>query len=167
MRGIQDPISASKLLVDHALSRFSTDNLSCMVVRFDKDAILQSQKDKDVGVEPDNAPPRVSEVDKIVSDAKQKIADGSAEPVGISATNSGRGHDPIPIEEGEFTPTTLDGSVEEEPGAVLSTDSPEVTPNKEKLESETALQQAKADAQGRSKHVSPPLSAAPDQKPIP
>lgn len=165
VRGIQDPVSASKLLVDHALGRFSTDNLSCMVVRFDKEAILQNQKDKDVGVEPDNSPPRVSEVDKIVSDAKQKIADGGVEPVGVSATNSGRGHDPIPIEEGDFTPTTLDGPVEEEPNAVPDNDSPEVVPNKEKSENAAALQQAKAEAQEQGKHTSTAPSTAPDQTP--
>ncbi|KAF4119759.1 hypothetical protein GMORB2_4425 [Geosmithia morbida] len=31
VRDMHDPVAASKLLVDHALSRFSTDNLSCMV----------------------------------------------------------------------------------------------------------------------------------------
>lgn len=35
MREIDDPVEASKLLVDHALNRFSTDNLSCMIVRLD------------------------------------------------------------------------------------------------------------------------------------
>jgi len=33
VRTIQDPQDASKTLVDHALARFSTDNLSCMIVR--------------------------------------------------------------------------------------------------------------------------------------
>jgi protein phosphatase PTC1 len=32
---VYDPQEASKILVDHALSRFSTDNLSCMIVRLD------------------------------------------------------------------------------------------------------------------------------------
>ncbi|EEH15747.1 hypothetical protein PABG_05834 [Paracoccidioides brasiliensis Pb03] len=39
VRGTEDPQVASKILVDHALSRFSTDNLSCMIVRFDTKAI--------------------------------------------------------------------------------------------------------------------------------
>ncbi|OAX81375.1 hypothetical protein ACJ72_04288 [Emergomyces africanus] len=39
IRGTEDPQLASKILVDHALSRFSTDNLSCMIVRFDTKAI--------------------------------------------------------------------------------------------------------------------------------
>ncbi|KAF3930644.1 hypothetical protein ABW19_dt0206222 [Dactylella cylindrospora] len=36
IRNIHDPQEASKALVDHALARFSTDNLSCMIVRLDK-----------------------------------------------------------------------------------------------------------------------------------
>jgi len=32
---VDDPQEASKILVDHALSRFSSDNLSCMIVRLD------------------------------------------------------------------------------------------------------------------------------------
>ena len=32
---MDDPAAASRLLVDHALNRFSTDNLSCMIVRID------------------------------------------------------------------------------------------------------------------------------------
>ncbi|EDN05880.1 protein phosphatase 2C [Histoplasma capsulatum] len=42
IRGTEDPQLASKILVDHALSRFSTDNLSCMIVRFDTKAIQQA-----------------------------------------------------------------------------------------------------------------------------
>jgi protein phosphatase PTC1 len=129
VRGIQDPVVASKTLVDHALSRFSTDNLSCMVVRFEKEATIQSQNNRDVGVEADNnnGSTKVSEVDKLVNETKQKIADGSAPAVGVSPSNSGRGHDPIPVnsnssgsnEEGEFVPTSLDGAVlEEEPSAI-------------------------------------------------
>lgn len=35
VRHIDDPQEASKILVDHALQRFSSDNLSCMIVRLD------------------------------------------------------------------------------------------------------------------------------------
>ncbi|EGE80973.1 hypothetical protein RJZ56_004766 [Blastomyces dermatitidis] len=42
IRGTEDPQLASKILVDHALSRFSTDNLSCMIVRFDTKAIQEA-----------------------------------------------------------------------------------------------------------------------------
>lgn len=134
MRDIQEPVIAAKKLVDHALSRFSTDNLSCMIVRFDKQALLENQNNKDsaIGVEGDatTAAGTVTETEKIVTATKQKIAEGSTPAVGISASNFGRGHDPTPIEDGEkkpFVPTTIEGSVEEEP--VVLCDSPEATPD--------------------------------------
>lgn len=108
--------------MDHALARFSTDNLSCMIVRFDKDALVESQANRAsrLGVEGDSVPSgsKISETEKIVGAAKKQIADGGP-AVGVSASNSGRGHDPIPAlddESGEsFTPTAIEGSVEEEP----------------------------------------------------
>ncbi|KAK3904249.1 protein phosphatase 2C-like protein 1 [Staphylotrichum tortipilum] len=130
VRNVQDPTTAAKLLVDHALARFSTDNLSCMIVRFDKQALLENQtnKDKAIGVEGDaaTAAGKVSEAEKIVSATKAKIADGASSPVGVSASNSGKGHEPaLPAgaEEGAdkekgFTPTVLEGPVEEEPAAM-------------------------------------------------
>lgn len=119
IRDVKDPIAASKLLVDHALSRFSTDNLSCMVVRFEKEALIQHQHNKDLGVEAEKGTARVSEVDKLVGETKAKIADGSAPAVGVSPSNSGRGHEPIPVGEEEFVPTQLDGAVlEEEPASI-------------------------------------------------
>ncbi|CAM1510021.1 Fc.00g003560.m01.CDS01 [Cosmosporella sp. VM-42] len=142
VRGVQDPSSASKLLVDHALNRFSTDNLSCMIVRFDREALLQNQK-QDVGVETDGGS-TVSEADKIISETKQKIADGTVPPTGISASNSGRGHDPIPTKDGEFVPTSLDEAVEEEPGPIEDSDSPEVTPGAEKVAAELRIPESKA-----------------------
>lgn len=36
IRNISDPQAAAQALVDYSLSQFSSDNLSCMVVRFDK-----------------------------------------------------------------------------------------------------------------------------------
>ncbi|EAA27462.1 hypothetical protein GE21DRAFT_4762 [Neurospora crassa] len=134
VRDIQEPVIAAKKLVDHALSRFSTDNLSCMIVRFDKQALLENQNNKDsaIGVEGDatTAAGTVTESEKIVTATKQKIAEGSTPAVGISASNFGRGHDPTPLEDGEkkpFVPTTIEGSVEEEP--VVLSDSPEATPD--------------------------------------
>jgi len=35
VKNIDDPQEASKILVDHALQKFSSDNLSCMIVRLD------------------------------------------------------------------------------------------------------------------------------------
>lgn len=134
VREIQDPVVAAKYLVDHALSRFSTDNLSCMIVRFDKTALMKSQNTKDgsIGVEGDAAEAggRISEAEKIVNSTRQKIAEGDTTSVGISASNSGKGHDPAPIEDGEgFKKTTLDGPVEEEPAAIdeSDSDSPDAT----------------------------------------
>jgi len=110
------------VLVDYALNRFSTDNLSCMIVRFDKEALIESQQSKDIGVEGDQslASAQVSEAEKIVRDTKQSIAEGATLAVGVSASNSGRGHDAVVVE-GAFKPTTLDGSVEEEPSSLDET----------------------------------------------
>ncbi|KJZ76251.1 hypothetical protein HIM_04333 [Hirsutella minnesotensis 3608] len=113
VRNIQDPSTASKLLVDHALSRFSTDNLSCMIVRFDKEAASQSLNEKQ-SPESSGDAARVSEVEKIVMDTKQKIADGTSQAVGVSASNSGRGYDLVASDGPDFRPTALDDKVEEE-----------------------------------------------------
>ncbi|WQF75158.1 Putative PPM-type phosphatase, divalent cation binding, protein phosphatase 2C family [Colletotrichum destructivum] len=132
VRNVEDPVEASKLLVDHALNRFSTDNLSCMIVRLDKEALLESQNDKEnaIGVErPPANPAKVSEAEKIIRETKQKIAEGGAPAVGVSASNSGRGHDPASIDNGDFKPTTLDGTLEEEPGPIDDGDSPEIEPD--------------------------------------
>ncbi|KAI0527738.1 phosphatase 2C-like domain-containing protein [Xylaria bambusicola] len=123
IRDKPDPVAASKLLVDHALARFSTDNLSCMIIRFDKAALLdQNNKDRHIGVEGDSTGEsgKVSEADKIVSSTKQKIAEGDTPAVGISASNSGRGRDPTPIDDGgeTFKPTIIKESVEEEPSSI-------------------------------------------------
>jgi protein phosphatase PTC1 len=162
VRNIHDPVSAAKLLVDHALARFSTDNLSCMVVRFDRQALLDNQnKDNPIGVEGDvlTATGKVSEADKILNATKQKIAESGAPAVGVSASNSGRGHDPAPIQDDEakagsesttaFTPTTIEGSVEEEP-STLDSDTPD-TPDDDTtptVEVDTLKDEKKKDSGG-------------------
>lgn len=93
-----------------------------MVVRFDKDALRDSQNNREnpIGVEADPASTsgKVSEVEKIVGVVRKQIAEGGS-AVGVSASNSGRGHDPIhpDNEDGDssFTPTAIEGSLEEEP----------------------------------------------------
>lgn len=103
-----------------------------MIVRLDKEALLESQNDKDnaIGVErPPPNPAKVSEADKIIRETKQKIAEGDTPAIGVSASNSGRGHDPASIDNGDFKPTTLDGTLEEEPGPIDEKDSPEVAPD--------------------------------------
>ncbi|KAI3336358.1 protein serine/threonine phosphatase 2C [Xylariaceae sp. AK1471] len=131
IRDNSDPVAASKLLVDHALTRFSTDNLSCMIIRFDKAALLdQNNKDRPIGVEGDSTggAGKVTEAEKIVSSTKQKIAEGDVPAVGVSASNSGRGHDPTPIDDADtFKPTIIKESVEEEPASIENVDAPEVS----------------------------------------
>jgi protein phosphatase PTC1 len=73
IRNITDPQEASKLLVDHALARFSTDNLSVMIVRFDPKK-LQSNTASDIGIASDPATKSkgaVSEVEMIVGEARR------------------------------------------------------------------------------------------------
>lgn len=129
IRETEDPAIAARHLVDHALNRFSTDNLSCMVVRFDKAALLESQNDKEnpIGVEQVAQTGRVSEAEKIVRDTEQKIAEGGVPAVGVSGANNARGRDSAPAPappvaaveagSGDFKPTALDDTPEEEPSA--------------------------------------------------
>ena len=73
IRNVNDPQEASKLLVDHALARFSTDNLSVMIVRFDSRK-LQSNTATDIGIASDPATKSkgaVSEVEMIVGEARR------------------------------------------------------------------------------------------------
>ena len=57
-------------MVDHALARFSTDNLSVMVVRFDPKK-LQSNTSMDIGVEDTAKEKGISEAEMIVSEARR------------------------------------------------------------------------------------------------
>ena len=73
IRNVNDPQEASKLLVEHALARFSTDNLSVMLVRFDPKK-LQSNTATDIGIASDPATKSkgaVSEVEMIVGEARR------------------------------------------------------------------------------------------------
>lgn len=143
VRNVPDPAAAAKMLVDHALANFSTDNLSCMIVRLDREALLEAQKGNaagssagNLGVEGDEAGSgsKPSEADKIVNNTKQNIADGSTPAVGVSASNSGRGHDAVAPDAGaasatgaagedNFKRTAIEGSVEEEPTAAADSES--------------------------------------------
>jgi protein phosphatase PTC1 len=60
------------MLVDHALARFSTDNLSVMVVRFDPQK-LQTNTKIGIGVETDLEKEKgtISEVEMIVGEARR------------------------------------------------------------------------------------------------
>jgi protein phosphatase PTC1 len=126
IRNTQDPTAASKQLVDHALARFSTDNLSCMVVRLNRPALLTATKEPSsaIGVEgdPNSQSGKVSEVDKIVGDARRKVEEEGV-GVGVSGSNSGKGHDPKNPEEDKRR--SMERVVEEEPQLVEG-DTPEM-----------------------------------------
>jgi len=77
IRNVRDPQAASRHLVEHALQRFSTDNLSCMVVRFDSQRVQQTvdRQQEPIGVEGD-APDQkggMSEAEAIVLEQRQKL----------------------------------------------------------------------------------------------
>ncbi|KFY78202.1 hypothetical protein V499_02577 [Pseudogymnoascus sp. VKM F-103] len=104
VRNVQDPVIASKQLVDHALARFSTDNLSCMIVRLNKSALLDTANNhlSSIGVEGDpiGGPGRLSEADKIVAEVKRKAEEEGVPFLGVSGSNSGKGYDQPKYEDG-------------------------------------------------------------------
>ncbi|KAG0644079.1 phosphatase 2C-like domain-containing protein [Tuber brumale] len=59
VRQVQDPQEASKMLVDHALGRFSSDNLSCMIVRLDPTGKFNGVKSNDSNEPKEGAPPQM------------------------------------------------------------------------------------------------------------
>lgn len=65
------------MLVDHALARFSTDNLSCMVVRFDSQKVQAAVELKvdPIGVEGDPSSQKggISEAEAIVLEQRKKL----------------------------------------------------------------------------------------------
>ncbi|KAJ5782716.1 hypothetical protein N7457_004490 [Penicillium paradoxum] len=79
IRNVQDAQHASKILVDHALARFSTDNLSCMVIRLDSNRLKEVVNNitELIGVDGDphtKVAQGLSEADKIVEGARNNIA---------------------------------------------------------------------------------------------
>jgi protein phosphatase PTC1 len=91
-----------------------------MIVRFNKSALQTATKEPSsaIGVEgdPTCVPGKISEVDKIVGDAKRKVAEDGVPAVGVSGSNSGKGHDPKVVEERERI--SMEKVVEEEAGEV-------------------------------------------------
>ena len=68
--------------MDHALARFSTDNLSCMIVRFDNKAVQQNVERRSEPIGVDGDPPTkkqggISEADAIVKEARKSMGDGT------------------------------------------------------------------------------------------
>lgn len=82
MRNEHDPQLGSKKLVEHALARFSTDNLSCMVVRFDNRGIQKLRAEHNIGVEGDKhtAPGGLTEAEAIVAETKKHLEQTGAPP---------------------------------------------------------------------------------------
>lgn len=64
--------------MDHALARFSTDNLSCMVIRLDSNRVrdVVNNKAEPIGVDGDvtGVSHGVSEADKILENARKTMA---------------------------------------------------------------------------------------------
>ncbi|CAG8976064.1 hypothetical protein HYALB_00002342 [Hymenoscyphus albidus] len=131
IRETEDPNAAAKHLVEHALARFSTDNLSCMIVRFNKTALITTAKDpaSAIGVEgdPDCHPGKISEAEKLVGEAKRRVQEDGVPGVGVSGSNSGKGHDSqIAEDEEQAKRVNMEKVVEEEPSLVEG-DAPEVS----------------------------------------
>ncbi|PWW79429.1 PP2C-domain-containing protein [Tuber magnatum] len=61
VRQVQDPQEASKMLVDYALGRFSSDNLSCMIVRLDPTGKFNGIKGNDSSEPKEGAPPPLAQ----------------------------------------------------------------------------------------------------------
>ena len=87
VRREQDPQAASKILVDHALTRFSTDNLSCMIVRFNPQGLQTAamKSTEYIGVDgdpPSNLKGGIRETEAIVDAAKKgmPVDPASGEP---------------------------------------------------------------------------------------
>ena len=105
IRTVQDPFAAAKILVDHALNRFSTDNLSCMVVRLDRAALADRRTSRESvgtvdGASSANksslaaaatpASAKQTEVEKIVGEAKRKLEQDKSLLLAPSSTAAGR-----------------------------------------------------------------------------
>lgn len=100
-----------------------------MIVRFNKSALLATAKEPSsaIGVEGDlSTAGKISEVDKIVGDAKRKVQEDGTPGVGVSGSNSGKGHDPQTIEEAEQTKRTSMEKVVEEDPSLVEGDAPEM-----------------------------------------
>ncbi|KAB8300177.1 hypothetical protein EYC80_000403 [Monilinia laxa] len=152
VRHQQDPVAAAKQLVEYALARFSTDNLSCMIVRFNRPLLVATAKDSHaaIGVEGDGnmGLGKLSEADKILSESKKKVDDGASN-IGISGSNSGAGHDSKldgAGEDGEEVKAPMERVVEEEPQPVEGDEPvPEIDLS--------AVEQAKADETSKNLHL--------------
>ncbi|KAL6237260.1 hypothetical protein BDW75DRAFT_89593 [Aspergillus navahoensis] len=75
IRNVSDAQEASKILVDHALARFSTDNLSCMVIRLNADRHREvANRAVDLAGSESSTSRALTEADKIVEGARRRMA---------------------------------------------------------------------------------------------
>lgn len=105
-----------------------------MIVRFNRPIMAATAKDSHaaIGVEGDvhSSTGKLSEVEKIVGAAKRKVETEGVPGVGVSGSNSGKGHDPklggdgtveveaVEGEEERKGRVSMEKVVEEEPGLV-------------------------------------------------
>ena len=95
-----------------------------MIVRLNKSTTADTlaARLQPIGVEGDaSISGKISEVDKIVGDARRKVAEDGVPGVGVSGSNSGKGHDPKQEDRGEVEENrrvNMERVVEEEPGLV-------------------------------------------------
>jgi protein phosphatase PTC1 len=103
-----------------------------MIVRFNKSALMTATKEpaSAIGVEgdPNSIAGKISEADKIVGEARRKVQEEGVPGIGVSGSNSGKGHElKMPKEEEEIgRRRNMEKVVEEEPSLVQSDGSPEV-----------------------------------------
>lgn len=102
VRNVQNPQTASRNLVDHALARFSTDNLSVMVVRFDPKK-LQNNTSLDIGVENQESKDKhaISETEMIISEARRN---SGIDPTHVNSRDSEEIHNQVIQEHEEEDP---------------------------------------------------------------
>jgi protein phosphatase PTC1 len=122
-----------------------------MIVRFNRPLLVATAKDSHaaIGVEGDGnmGVGKLSEVDKIVNEAKRKVTEDGAPGIGVSGSNSGLGHDPKLDGANEDEPAkVMESVVEEEPGLVEGDGSaPEIDLN--------AVEKAKAEETSKNLHL--------------
>ncbi|QSZ35055.1 hypothetical protein DSL72_007919 [Monilinia vaccinii-corymbosi] len=167
IRHQHDPVAAAKQLVEYALARFSTDNLSCMIVRFNRPLLVATAKDSHaaIGVEGDGnmGSGKLSEADKILSESKKKVNEGASN-LGISGSNSGAGHDSKfdgTVENDDEPKAPMERVVEEEPQPVEG-DKPapkidsSAAEQAQTAEQVNAVEQAKAETTSKNLHLPGP-----------
>lgn len=124
VRNVKDPQQASKMLVDHALSKFSTDNLSVMVVKFDAKKTRQNAS-IDIGVEHDGGDKMaISEAEMIINEARRH---SGIPPDGVAMSEK---------DKEELQKTVIrEHEVEQEAG-------PELTPAGQQIQAQQAANQS-------------------------